>query len=1200
MGTGTGTVAEVAYGLWGVEIRVPAGSRFAEEGWSYSEQVRHPCPVCGGALHSLRKPYVSSGKQYRYAVLICPACAGWFTLQRLGLRSYTDLSKPVSDRVVPRPPQAAPTGTDHPRGAPPSPPLDRAQEAPARTALEPDPQSERRADILRFWRSVEFFDAQKVKAAMAAERRYDVAPGHPAPWEDGHPLQRAEVKSGHVWRYTVYGGIYRLDRMHITLAGIFDENPIDVDERTPRGESALFAVEVTADGRLLLDTLTLSQAAWALSRAVEPGPEAPGWLAGFDDAAKEHWSAVEHAVKADEDDDKAAQLEEEGIAVSRPIRAELLHALVGDAIALLGVDGVLGPTGFRVQCRQVPRRAEHDSDSDFLNSFFVDDLGRVIRAVSSDDIGEALRSYLVEEPRIKRFDVRAEDNLDALVDMLAPEHAPAGRWPADPEHSLATSQQLAINQLAGVPVDQAGIFGINGPPGTGKTTMLRDLVAAVVTERARRLAAFDSPTHAFQAESTGWRTDSVNVRFHPLRTSLTGFEMLVASSNNGAVENVTREMPAAKAVAHPWTDADYLREHGTRVLGEDAWGLIAAVLGNRRNRGEFVSRLWFDVPGPPGEEPQPGLLRSLMAQHDQADPNTWPKAVTAFHTALAAEEAIRANRQAAHIALRDLPRREAAQHSAQDVAVQAARAADEAITAVVKMESAVAEASAASHLARERRRAHLDAKPGFLDFLATLGGAQRRWHKADEPLATRLRGAESAEDRAHERARQAQARGLETDRALNVAQSDLRRAESDLDQARAVVDGFRQSSAALVPDSAWRESGDARELRAPWLDAEWNIARTNVFLAALELHQAFMVAAGHKIQRLLGAAIDVVKGSVPDDAPVEAVRAAWQALFLLVPVVSTTFASVGRMLAPLGRESVGWLLVDEAGQAAPQAAAGAIWRARRVVAVGDPLQLEPVVTILHTTQARLRDYHGVTNTWLPGWQSVQTLTDRVTPVGTTLAGPDGEDLWVGAPLRVHRRCAEPMFSIVNDAVYNRLMIDGQPGRKDPYRLLDENEENRPTLLDRPVDQSRWIDVRSEESSGNWIPAEGEAAIRVLRDLIQRHGIPPTDILVLSPFRDVADKLKELIKELDPTDGVIYGTVHKSQGKQAPFVLFVLGGTTAGVRTWAAERPNLLNVAVSRAEHRLYVIGNREEWRRQSYFSTLAARLPVLFGEVVRG
>ena len=73
------------------------------------------------------------------------------------------------------------------------------------------------------------------------------------------------------------------------------------------------------------------------------------------------------------------------------------------------------------------------------------------------------------------------------------------------------------------------------------------------------------------------------------------------------------------------------------------------------------------------------------------------------------------------------------------------------------------------------------------------------------------------------------------------------------------------------------------------------------------------------------------------------VGALYQTLFLLVPVISTTFASVGTFLRDVKEQgSIGTLIVDEAGQAQPQMAAGALYRSRRAVIVGDPKQVEPV------------------------------------------------------------------------------------------------------------------------------------------------------------------------------------------------------------------------------------------------------------------
>jgi superfamily I DNA and/or RNA helicase len=116
--------------------------------------------------------------------------------------------------------------------------------------------------------------------------------------------------------------------------------------------------------------------------------------------------------------------------------------------------------------------------------------------------------------------------------------------------------------------------------------------------------------------------------------------------------------------------------------------------------------------------------------------------------------------------------------------------------------------------------------------------------------------------------------------------------------------------------------------------------------------------------------------------------------------------------------------------------------------------------------------------------------------------------------------------------------------------------------------------------------------------LRNAGIPVDQIRVISPFRIVAAKSAGVYEAVFP--GVTgdqrrqwVGTVHTMQGKEAEVVILILGGDPArpGARRFATEEPSLLNVAVSRARRRLYVIGNRDYWGTQPYFDALAARIP---------
>ena len=442
----------------------------------------------------------------------------------------------------------------------------------------------------------------------------------------------------------------------------------------------------------------------------------------------------------------------------------------------------------------------------------------------------------------------------------------------------------------------------------------------------------------------------------------------------------------------------------------------------------------------------------------------------------------------------------------------------------------------------EAREEELRRRPSVIRFRA-----RAAWRERDEELAAAIAALDTTLDEVGE-----ELRVLEGEvRAHTEASAVLAAAEKEDDAARRVLARYRERTGALMPDEGWRGDRVARERQAPWTDTELNEARTELFLAALDLHRAFLVHAAKPMRQTLDGAMDILSGRAPADLSADAARAAWQALFLLVPVVSTTFASVGRLFGRLGREALGWLAVDEAGQATPQSAVGALWRCQRAVIVGDPQQLEPITTIPFRAEQAIRGHYGVEEEWLTGRTSVQGLADRLNRFGTTLPGAE-RPVWVGAPLTVHRRCDEPMFGLSNQIAYDGLMIEAT----DPA-LCRDFATRHPTLP-----QSKWIDVSSDASQGNWIPAEGEEVDRILAHL-DEIDFDLTQVMAIGPFRDVARQLEQRRWR---HRGLRAGTIHTAQGKEADIVILVLGSEPAreGARAWAASKPNLLNVAVSRA------------------------------------
>lgn len=142
--------------------------------------------------------------------------------------------------------------------------------------------------------------------------------------------------------------------------------------------------------------------------------------------------------------------------------------------------------------------------------------------------------------------------------------------------------------------------------------------------------------------------------------------------------------------------------------------------------------------------------------------------------------------------------------------------------------------------------------------------------------------------------------------------------------------------------------------------------------------------------------------------------------------------------------------------------------------------------------------------------------------------------------------------------------------------------------------SRWFHVTDPGADQDkWSAAEGALAVDLLRRMPQADH--PPDVYVITPFVVVQNHMRMLIRQSGLLDAWkcderwLYervGTVHVVQGREAEAVVFVLGApvpSQTGARGWAGGKPNILNVAVTRAKEALYVVGNRALWQRAGVF-----------------
>lgn len=295
-------------------------------------------------------------------------------------------------------------------------------------------------------------------------------------------------------------------------------------------------------------------------------------------------------------------------------------------------------------------------------------------------------------------------------------------------------------------------------------------------------------------------------------------------------------------------------------------------------------------------------------------------------------------------------------------------------------------------------------------------------------------------------------------------------------------------------------------------------------------------------------------------------------------------------------EYIDLLIIDEAGQVAPEVAGASFALAKKALVVGDVKQIEPVWSVTEQVDNGNLKRSGVARS--------EEQQSSVRAAGLAAAGgsvmviaqrasqyqkfPDQRGMF----LAEHRRCVPEIIAYCNELAYHGRLVPLRPSEK--HRIL-------PALgyahVSGTCERSRGSreNVIEAETIARWIEQERSG-------FEEFYDKPIEEIIgIVTPFVRQSERIKAALRRSKSNlTKLTVGTVHALQGAERHIVLF--SPVYSEKDNYFFDRSvHMLNVAVSRAKDSFLVFGNMsifdrtaEPSSRRLFPSSLLAR--YMFGD----
>ena len=1031
-------------------------------------------------------------------------------------------------------------------------------------------------------------------------------------WKNSHVSTYVVPLPNYSYNYYIFDEIksfknkkdYVLDDEHAVLLSVvkgtevleafIDKLKIEHPEKPYLGNVYSASFTVDAEGYYKEGSLQIAPFIWVIYQMMcQPDVEFKDIkLDGWDEVVKD----IENSFNLPEEKvflDKAAH------EINAYLQENILKPM---GVTMFRAGDIYGYCGFTTEEIQLVK-AETMPNNDLKSSFFLDDLQLVLHHIDRLKDNDKVLSYINSlNQDIEHYDLLKDT--DQMRKWYNPKVLPYGRWPS--KFNLSFMQQIAVNIAKENPKD---IFSVNGPPGTGKTTLLKDIIANNIVERA---AKFCESNHVNDIFKKVVGRDGTSF-YYTIPSDITVYGMLVLSSNNKAVENITLELPNISSVkagtngstlfnpefSNQQVDLSYFAKDekykyvkssevyftflADRLAESNTqWGLISARLGKKSNINTFMPALNVlssDMSSimrmPSAQDAFEGAKRQFQAQYKLV--KTLFAYVTTYeeNTQLIQELTLKINQLQEEVVSID------EQLSKYDTL-------NDDLMQLIEHKNCI-----------ESKLIEYNGKRSIFDKL---------WHATNWSILKAMGNPTllSVIEEENTKLQTVKDQLTALHQLVNECESIINTKDSLLADIKD-IDGTIQKAEKIKQEILGTIKSSGKDTIHCFDDIESKLMLSDEDRA--EAHTAFLYVCNYLNEcreRLLYDALQLQKTVVMSDAfrkNMQLLSQYWgslsdrkklqknfdldmifpallNSLMIAVPVISSTFAAVERFLINCKSESsLGTIIIDEAGQASPHMLVGALLRAQKAIVVGDPKQIEPVQTVQDLFVEKIGG-KGL-GKYRSKELSVQSLADAQNPFAGIIKNLDGSESWVGCPLVIHRRCKDPMFTVANELSYGGFMIN---------KTIDSDDS-----ID-PCKESCWItydasNIEASAGKDRYIQVQGQIAFELIQKLRARNA-EFKDIFIITPFTSVAHGFKTYMQSIsddivnwtdkDNKSGWLkdnIGTVHTFQGKEAKVVIYMLGcqsdGSANGAIKWV--NANNVNVAFTRAKEYIYVIGDAIKW-----------------------